>query len=546
MSPTYDELADLPYGLPVNPTRITAIKTAFLATADFDQRLRALTLLEDQAHVIGEETLRLGSIGSAILDHYQASLVGHQALARFYRRVDSLEQAQVHEAWAEAVVAAVARDGADGSLDQPYSVLTMNEADAFLAAQDLTALGAAYHQSGDRPLLLWITALDARGRPVEVFFDLSDLYSNLAASLERNPATVFPAGPPATCESMGLASLCQDFDPLALIYILARGNDSAAQTFLGWRNFAIREDLEDAAGWLHMASLQGNRLANAMLGEVLWQESLGDTEAGEAYRTRAELQFQIAATAGMDTAMSTLGRLYAEGLYGDDKVESGLELVERAAAFENVDALRFLGWLHTEGDLLEENHRLAENYYLRAARKNDSAKFDYAVFLMRPDTSQGAKERGFRWLRKTANDENAVAMLLIGDLYAKGVHVDRSFRRAQSWFRSAVKAAPDDAYLVNEVAWRLAVTHLPKLRDERYALRIMERIMERNEVARRTPAYLDTWAAAYAANGDFERAVSVQETAVERAMSEEDTDLPVLLEHLEAFRAGKEISEQVP
>lgn len=545
-SPTYDELVDRPYELPASPERVAAIESAFLSTPDFDQRLRALTSLENQTYAVGEETLRLGAIGSAILDHYQASLVGHRALARFYRHVDSFEQAELHEAWIEAITAAITAAGTDGSLEHPHPVMTINEAEAFLANRETTLLGASYHQSEDRPLLLWITALDSQGRPVEMFFDLGDLYSTLAASLRRNPATVFPAGPPETCESMGLGGICEDLDPLSLIYILARGNDSAAQTFLGWSNFATREDFDDAVGWLHMAARQGNKLASVMLGEVLWEKSLGDAESSEGYRTRAELQFQIAASAGMDSAMSTLGRLYAGGLYGDDKIETGLDLLARAASLDNVDALRYLGWLHTEGELLEEDHRLAEQYYQRAAQKNDSAKFDYAVFLMRPDTSQGAKERGFQWLQDTANGENAIAMLLVGDLYAKGVHVGRSFRRAQSWFKSAVKAAPDDAYLVNEVAWRLAVTHLPKLRDERYALRIMKRIMERNEAARRTPAYLDTWAAAYAANGDFERAISVQEKAVEQAISEEDTDLPILLEHLEAFRAGKEISEEVP
>ena len=127
--------------------------------------------------------------------------------------------------------------------------------------------------------------------------------------------------------------------------------------------------------------------------------------------------------------------------------------------------------------------------------------------------------------------------------------MDKRVRRARGWLKRAAKAAPDDASVVNEVAWTLTVSQIRRLRDERYALKIMDRVMaDENNAARLNPAYLDTWAAAYAANGDFERAIAVQQMAIEQARSSDESndDLPVLRQHLDAFRAGELISEDVP
>ena len=65
--------------------------------------------------------------------------------------------------------------------------------------------------------------------------------------------------------------------------------------------------------------------------------------------------------------------------------------------------------------------------------------------------------------------------------------------------------------------------------------------------ARSKPEYLDTWAAAYAANGDFRRAISLQEEAVALASQDEYAGVrDVLEEHLEAFQKGETITETAP
>jgi len=541
--PPYDELAEQSYeDALIGPDQVAALKAAFLETPDFDQRVRALTLLENQVDTATEEPLRLGSIGSAILDHYRASLVGHQALAKFYRHVGSLAQAATHDAWVEAIRAAIPATGADGTIERPYPVLSANEARAFVASRGQVSIGSTYDQTDDHALLLWLAAREPEGRPVDVFFDLGDLYAAIASSVERNPSTVFPAGPPETCESLGL---CDDFNPWALIKVLAHGNDSAAQTFIGWK-LALMDSLDEAESWLLYGARAANQLANNLLAEVYWRMSVARDSDAPENRARAERRFKLAIDAGLDTAMFNLARLYIWGLYGEERVADGVRLVHRAAELDNTDALVYLGWRHVEGALVPKDHDLADGYFVRAAEQDDYAKVEYARFLLHPEVTHGFNKQAYRWLRDIAEAENAFAMLTMGDLYAKGVHVGRSFRRAASWFKNAVEAAPDDPRLVNEVAWRLTTTHMTKLRNPRYALEIMERVMEESETARRTPQYLDTWAAAYAATGDFERAVTVQKEAVQQAMSDDDGDLPILLEHLEEFRAGREISDQVP
>ena len=541
----YDELAGLAAGEPsVDARQVARLKAAFLATPDFDERIRAVTLLEDQAEALmpAEQPLRLGPIGSAILEDYRASLTGHLALAEFYRHVGLPEQAAVHDTWIDAIRTVVEASG-DGTTEAPYAALSPNEARGYLRSRGLTPVGSTYRRSSEHPFMLWISASRA-DQPLEnVFFDLHALYSAVSASARRKPTTVFPVGPRRTCTELGI---CDALDTSTFIQVLAAGDDPAALAFLGGQGL---DRFDDAVHALRLASRFENAMANRILAELWLRAAFGGTDDEEQrgrYLQGAERNLLVAIRAGFDDAMFELGRLYLNEAYGSEKTARGLPLVTRSAELGNPAALVWLGWHHALGDYVDRDHERAEQYFLRAAEREEAGKLEYARFLMHREVDRGFNERAYRWVRQFARDDNPQAMVLIGDLYARGLHVGKSYRRAGVWFRNAVRSAPDDPNLVNEVAWRLTVTHLPKLRDERYALEIMERIMSESAEARRNPAYLDTWAAAYAANGDFERAIAVQEQAIEEAQAAGGDDLPVLLEHLEAFRAGEEISEQVP
>ena len=525
------------------------LKQAFLAAPDFDDRLHHLTVLEHQALAgMEDEPLRLGAVGSAILDQYYASLAGHRALAKFYGYLDAAEQAALHESWVAAIRSTIEISAEPP--DEIYRVLSSNEAKAFLASRGQRAAGARYDVSQDNRLQL-LLAVPQASEPVEnVRFDLHDQYASLAAAIRRDHETIFPIDrPQAACKTM---RACEAFDVWAFVRVLALGDDSAAQVRAGLEMLRAGR-FDDALRWLHQAAQADNATAHFALAELHVLKARQSSSGTREWWDRAERHFQLAINAGLDAAMLSLSSYYRLGLYGKSKVAEGEALLVRAAELNNIDALLRLGWMHALGEQVEEDRELSARYFRRAAQRDEDAKVQYAQFLTVPDFGLELNKQALRWLRQVAKNDNPKAMLLLGNLYARGTHVDKRVRRARGWLKKAAKAAPNDANLVNEVAWTLTVSHIRRLRDERYALKIMDQVMaDENNAARLNPAYLDTWAAAHAANGDFERAIAVQqkaiEMAIEQARSNDDPngDLPVLREHLDAFRAGQSISEEVP
>jgi ADP-dependent phosphofructokinase/glucokinase len=104
-----------------------------------------------------------------------------------------------------------------------------------------------------------------------------------------------------------------------------------------------------------------------------------------------------------------------------------------------------------------------------------------------------------------------------------------------------------DAAIVNEVAWTLAVTDRKGLHQPGYAQTIMDAMMSSNKQVQQHPEYLDTWAATYAANGNFEKAIELQRLALQIARNQERTDvIDILKAHLKFFEAGTHIKDRTP
>jgi tetratricopeptide (TPR) repeat protein len=90
--------------------------------------------------------------------------------------------------------------------------------------------------------------------------------------------------------------------------------------------------------------------------------------------------------------------------------------------------------------------------------------------------------------------------------------------------------APDSPRMLDELAWLLATYPDPKSRDGAEAVRLAERACALTE--RRIPVLLDTLGAAYAETGDFPRAISAIEEALNGAHSSGDGDAVKLSENI--------------
>ncbi len=526
--PPYAELAQLAEAGEDVPVK--TLRAAFIAAPDFNERLQQLAPLEQQTlQMMADEPLRLGAMGGAILNLYYGSLAGHYALEKFYEYVEAPESVAIHKHWLEEITTAIEAQG-DGSRDHPFRVISASEAETLLRVRGLTPVGSMYHSGDTVPFMMLVTARPAKGPLKNVYFDLTDAYLAVQNAVESEDAADQP------------------FSPGMLIGYLARNDDTAAQAAIG-AYLLSQNRYREAVNWLSGASRTGNVLANLMLARV-YQIEAAELE-GDARTQAMEFaleQYLHGIAVGSDEAMFALAGLYLDGAYGEENVGAGVALLQQASELDNANALMWLGQLSLEGSHVAQDPAAAQSYFKRAALTGDTrARLQYARYLLTASADQPFDAQAYGWLVEEAKAGEPEAMLMLGNLYAKGAGVSQSFRHALSWFKSAVSSSPEDANIVNEVAWTLAVTHLDALRKPSYALEIMDRVMNADADARQNPAYLDTWAAANAATGDFTRAVKLQQEAVDAAREQADSETIAVLEaHLEAFQRGETIIDPVP
>lgn len=526
---TYGELHDKV--LNGDSVDVRELREAFGRDVALPEHMERLAELEQQAlELVEDEPLKLGSIGSAILDTYQGSITGHYVMTRFYEHVEAPEAAAGHLQWLARIKADMERSG-DGSREEPMPVMTSVDAQMYVIYLGMSPVGAIYQTSDEHPFTLLIQARPEDGPIENLNFDLTSVYQ----AMRMDFATTGDAE--------------DEFSPFSVIGYLAKRGDTAAQAAIG-AFLASQNRYKDAVDWLKAASRTGNLVASSVLARLYWERANSaedETERDEALDEVME-NYLHAIALGSTDAMYALAVLYLNSQYGEENRSSGVTLLTQAAEANHAEAAMFLAHLYYTGDVVSQDLNRARSYYIQASElENDFAIRSYARFLLDRSAAQAPDPRILAWLETLAKNDDAEAMLLLGNVYARGVGTSQSFSRAVRWYRQAVKTAPNDASIVNEIAWTLTVSNFEDLKRIRYARTIMDTLMESNVDARARPEYLDTWAAAYAANGDFERAIELQEQALTVAEKMEfDSVLDILREHLDAFRNGQTITETAP
>jgi tetratricopeptide (TPR) repeat protein len=148
-----------------------------------------------------------------------------------------------------------------------------------------------------------------------------------------------------------------------------------------------------------------------------------------------------------------------------------------------------------------------------------------AAVAKRGDLESSARHLGYvMMLRPQAEHAHAELRQILVSLVREPDGLQR--------LRDIAANAPDSPRMLDELAWLLATYPDSKSRDGTEAVRLAERACDLTE--RKIPALLDTLAAAYAEAGDFPRAMSAVEEALNRARSSGDNDAVKLSENLVA------------
>jgi len=122
-----------------------------------------------------------------------------------------------------------------------------------------------------------------------------------------------------------------------------------------------------------------------------------------------------------------------------------------------------------------------------------------------------------------AMPDKGLSASYLASLYSEMGYVEASV----TYYQQALELKPDWAVVMNNLAWRLAIFPDAAFFDPQEAVRLAERACRRTR--RREPNFLDTLATAYAAAGQFERAVAAADQ-----------------EHLRLYRAGRPYAERLP
>lgn len=495
---------------------------AFLASDNALEDLDVMRTYAAEVDVLYEtESLRLGPLGSALLTKFDASLIGHLVLSKFYASLDETAAAE-HLVWVNRIHNHITHER-DGSLTKPYRALTLEDAKAYIRDRGDSVIGSMYGQSDTYPLVAYLLAKQPSGYVDKVYFEIrafERLKELLKEPINAEPADVIRE---LAAKQVNAAQVAYG------IYLIENAGTDPKKS---------KQIIATGQQWLRTARTQSNALPHYFLGNL----AVAQRSEGVSW-SAVKANYEHAIELGYTDAHVSLARLYLQAVFGDQERRRGLTLLEEAAELNNATAAAALGTLLMSQD---PDEAVA---YLRQAAESGSARYQlgYIRTLTQPDHLQQLSNEEFGWMKSLAEDQNQEAMILLGTIYAKGLYGDKvKMRHARRWYRRSVEVMPDNGQNVNEVAWLLATTHLKRLRNPSLAVKYMDALMTNNETARNTPAFMDTWAAAYAAAGDFQRAIELQEEAVAIA-SQTSSDVQAVLEaHLQNFKDQQALTEQVP
>ena len=122
----------------------------------------------------------------------------------------------------------------------------------------------------------------------------------------------------------------------------------------------------------------------------------------------------------------------------------------------------------------------------------------------------------------------------LGKIYRQ----EGKYHQAIVHWRKAISLNPGSVNVLNNLAWLLATTQEPVVKNSDDAIEFAEKACALTKYEH--PVTLDTLAAAYAADGNFDQAVQIAKLAFEKALAMKNDDLAGQInERLELYKQHK-------
>jgi TPR repeat protein len=355
--------------------------------------------------------------------------------------------------------------------------------------------------------------------------------------------------------------------------LLAAQTDEVTPSEAEKRAFAS-QDPRESQRWLKIAAEAGLRDAQWLLGDDYLRGTLNaekKPEQGIELLSRAAAQ-------GSARAQSMLGWAYFTGTGVKQDSALALKWFTNAARQEDGYSLAFLSGFYYHGVGADRDYPRAKRLLLRAAELGDSNGLagSWNLLLLGPTADRNPQlgmhfltraaaagdvngayvlgreyltgrdvprdfTRAVNWLERAAKSKHALASLWLSELCAKGLGMQQDAKRGEQMLQAALHEA--DIGQKNLFSWALSVAPDAQLRNAALAIRVLEPALAAEQ--KKSPAHLDTLAAAYAEHGEFAKAVATQTEAIDLARGTRQVQqVDTMEQRLELYRASKAYREQ--
>jgi len=441
--------------------------------------------------------------------------------------------------------------------------------------------GTGVEQSLDKAASLYTQAAEQGSRQGE--FDLGNLYY-LGLGVPKDTAKAagwfekagLQGNPDADMALAGMyhdgAGVSQDFTKAAAWYRRAAElDDTLAQLDIAGYYVAglgVKKDYGEALRWYSRAAAKGNAVAESSVG---WMYLNGygvkkDTAAAERWYLKAVKQDNPAAEL-------SLGDAYLEGKLGKPDYAKALKWLTMAAGHDDADSEFLLGEMYQRGVGVSTDFATAVSWFQKSVNLGEpQAEMQLSIAYYRGFGVPIDKSKSISLIQDAASRGFAPAEMAMGDLYFAGRDVPRDTVEGQKWLDKAVaqkyphamceaafatvtgavsdvdraqalatlqtQAKAGDEMCTNNLSWYLATTAGVKSEDLIQSAEMMGRLVTANP---KNSAYLDTMAAAEAAEGHYDAAAADEQKAIDAASAYPGADgfLKTARERLALYQSNK-------